>query len=236
MSIEFETPKPITQQQYVLKTVADNMMRPHSRYFDENEHEIPWDYITFMHQAMKASGAGSLAPKDEKKADPNKPKRPPIGYQLLAHMLEIISWGDVGMYLVTPGGGLGAAAVQAAGSPEQKKKFLARFLDDKPTFAAMCMTEADAGSPVKSNSYYPLGALYLVDNTCREAYGFEASGYEPMLCPPPVEPTAEPGESTVTCSNPIQYEDANSCSAAGCAWKETYSESTGYTIEYCAMP
>ena len=62
MTIEFEIPIPIAQQQYVLQTVADNMMRPHSRYFDENEHEIPWDYITFMHQAMKASGAGSLAP------------------------------------------------------------------------------------------------------------------------------------------------------------------------------
>ena len=147
MTIEFETPKPIAQQQYVLQTVADNMMRPHSRYFDENEHEIPWDYINFMHMAMKATGAGSLAPKEEKKEeDANKPKRPPIGYQMLAHMLEIISWGDAGMYLVTPGGGLGAAAVQAAGSPEQKKKFLARFMDEKPTFAAMCMTEADAGS------------------------------------------------------------------------------------------
>mgnify|MGYP003964206843 FL=1 len=145
MTIEFETPKPITQQQYVLKTVADNMMRPHSRYFDENEHEIPWDYINFMHQAMKASGAGSLAPSDKKK-DPNKPKRPPIGYQMLAHMLEVLSWGDTGMYLITPGGGLGAAAVQSAGNPEQKKKFLARFMDEKPTFAAMCMTEADAGS------------------------------------------------------------------------------------------
>ncbi|MBC8334676.1 MAG: acyl-CoA dehydrogenase family protein [Anaerolineales bacterium] len=146
MTIEFETPKPIVQQQYVLKTVADNMMRPHSRYFDENEQEIPWDYITFMHQAMKASGAGSLAPKEKKKEDPGKPKHPPISYQLLAHMMEIISWGDVGMYLVTPGGGLGAAAVQAAGSDEQKKKFLARFMGDKPTFAAMCMTEAGAGS------------------------------------------------------------------------------------------
>lgn len=147
MTIEFETPKPIAQQQYVLKTVADNMMRPHSRYFDEHEGEIPWDYITFMHQAMKASGAGSLAPKEAKKEeDPNKPKRPPIGYQMLAYMMEIISWGDVGMYLVTPGGGLGAAAVQAAGSDDQKKKFLARFMDEKPTFAAMCMTEAGAGS------------------------------------------------------------------------------------------
>ncbi len=150
MTIEFETPKPIVQQQYVLKTVADNMMRPHARYFDENEHEIPWDYINFMHQAMKASGAGSLAPKEKKDADPNKPKRPPIGYQMLAHMLEIISWGDAGMYLVTPGGGLGAAAVQSAGNPEQKKKFLARFAGDKPTFAAMCMTEAGSGSDTSS--------------------------------------------------------------------------------------
>ena len=145
--IEFETPKPIAQQQFVLKTVAEEMMRPHSRYFDEHEHEIPWDYINFMHQAMKASGVGSLAPSEEKKEeDPNKPKRPPIGYQLLAHVLEMLSWGDVGMYLITPGGGLGAAAVQAAGSPEQKAKFLARFAGEKPTFAAMCMTESNAGS------------------------------------------------------------------------------------------
>ncbi|MCJ7722633.1 MAG: acyl-CoA dehydrogenase family protein, partial [Anaerolineales bacterium] len=145
--IEFETPKPIAQQQFVLKTVAEEMMRPHSRYFDEHEHEIPWDYINFMHQAMKASGVGSLAPSEEKKEeDPNKPKRPPIGYQLLAHVLEMLSWGDAGMYLITPGGGLGAAAVQAAGSPEQKAKFLARFAGEKPTFAAMCMTESNAGS------------------------------------------------------------------------------------------
>ncbi len=148
MAIEFEAPKPIVQQQYVIKTVAENMMRPVSRYYDEHEHEIPWDYIEFMHTAMKASGAGSLAPKEDKKkeADPNKPKRPPIGYQMLAHMLEMLAWGDVGMYLITPGGGLGAAAVEAAGTPEQKKKFLARFAGEKPTFAAMCMTEPQAGS------------------------------------------------------------------------------------------
>jgi acyl-CoA dehydrogenase len=147
MSIEFETPKPIAQQQFVLKTVAEEMMRSVSREMDENEHAIPYSYIEFMHAAMKATGAGSLAPKDEKKEeDPNKPKRPPIGYQLLAHMLEMLSWGDVGMYLVTPGGGLGAAAVEAAASPEQKRKFLARFGEEKPTFAAMCMTEPGAGS------------------------------------------------------------------------------------------
>jgi acyl-CoA dehydrogenase len=144
--IDFEVPKPIAQQSYALQTVAENMMRPVSRYFDENEHEIPWDYINFMHQAMRATGAGSLAPDQGKDGDEKKKGRPPIGYQSLAFMLEMLSWGDVGLYLCTPGGGLGAAAVEATGTPEQKKKFLARFSEKEPTFAAMAMTEPQAGS------------------------------------------------------------------------------------------
>lgn len=147
MTIEFESPKPILQTQFVLKTVAEEMMRSKSRYFDEHEHEIPWDYIEFMHTAMKAMGVGSLAPKEKTDGgDAPKEKRPPIAYQMLATQMEMLSWGDAGMYLITPGGGLGAAAVQAAGSPEQKAKFLARFGDVKPTLGAMCMTEAGAGS------------------------------------------------------------------------------------------
>jgi acyl-CoA dehydrogenase len=143
--IEFEAPKPITQQSYVLKTVAENMMRPVSRYFDEHEHEIPWDYITFMHTAMKATGAGSLAPSEPKKDSDGK-ERPRIGYQMLAFMLEMLAWGDVGIYLDTPGGGLGAAAIEAAGNMDQKQKFLARYREDKPAFGAMAITESGAGS------------------------------------------------------------------------------------------
>jgi acyl-CoA dehydrogenase len=150
--IQFETPKPIVKQRFLLKTVAEEMMRPHSRYFDENEHEIPWDYINFMHEAMRAMGAGALAPssgngdKEKEKEQEGKKKYPPIGYQSLAFMLETLSWGDVGMYLVTPGGALGAAAVEATGTPEQKKKFLARFNQEKPAFGAMAMTESHCGS------------------------------------------------------------------------------------------
>ena len=118
MPIEFESPKPIVQTQFVLKTVAEEMMRSRSRYLDEHEHEIPWDYMEFMHTAMKAMGAGSLAPKEKGNGHGNggeepKEKRPPIAYQVLASQIEMLAWGDVGMYLVTPGGGLGAAAVQA---------------------------------------------------------------------------------------------------------------------------
>jgi acyl-CoA dehydrogenase len=155
MPIEFEAPKPIANAQFMLKTIGEEMMRSKSRYFDEHEHEIPWDYIEFMHTAMKAMGGGRLVPKEsgnghEGDGGEKKEKRPPIGYQMLAAQIEALAWGDVGMYLITPGGGLGAAAVQAAGTPEQRAKFLARFDGEKPTFAAMCMTEAGAGSDTAS--------------------------------------------------------------------------------------
>ncbi|MBM3178775.1 MAG: acyl-CoA dehydrogenase [Chloroflexi bacterium] len=166
MTIEFESPKPIVQTQFMLKTVAEEMMRSQSRYFDEHEHEIPWDYIEFMHTAMKATGAGSLTPKEKGNGHDGgeqKEKRPPIGYQSLAAQIEMLAWGDVGMYLITPGGGLGAAAVQAAGSPEQKAKFLARFGEEKPTLAAMCMTEAGAGSDTSA-----IRARAVLDETTKE--------------------------------------------------------------------
>src|SRR5512140_2776827 len=111
MTIEFENPKPVENARFLLQTVADNMMRPVAREMDENEHDIPYSYIEFMHSAMKAMGAGggSLAAIEEKKEeDPTRPKRAPLGYQILANQLEMLSWGDVGMYLITPGGGLGA--------------------------------------------------------------------------------------------------------------------------------
>jgi acyl-CoA dehydrogenase len=105
-----------------------------------------------MHSAMRAMGGGSLAPNEgnskskQAQAPDGRPARAPIGYQVLAGQIETLAWGDVGMYLCTPGGGLGAAAVQAAGSDEQKAKFLARFKEAKPTFAAMSITEPGAGS------------------------------------------------------------------------------------------
>jgi len=147
--ISFEMPKPLVQTRRVVETVAENMMRPISREMDENEHEIPWAYIQFMHTATKAMGSSSMVAEDppkEKKEDPKKKKYPPINYQRLMVMVEMLSWGDAGIYLCTPGGMLGAAAVGAAGTPEQKKLFLSRFQGKEPVFDAMAMTEPEAGS------------------------------------------------------------------------------------------
>ncbi len=49
-----------------------------------------------------------------------------------------------------------------------------------------------AGSPIKDNQNYPLKALYLVDNTCRDAFGFEPTHFEPQGCPVPPTPTPGP--------------------------------------------
>ncbi len=46
-------------------------------------------------------------------------------------------------------------------------------------------TEAEAGSPERNEEFYPLKALYAVDNVCREAYGFTGTGQEPQRCLPP---------------------------------------------------
>jgi acyl-CoA dehydrogenase len=152
--ISFEMPKPIVNVTSMTKMVADNMMRPVARYFDDHEHEIPWDYINFMHDASQQLGGGIVAeePKEEKEEKPEKKKYPPIGYQRFAYMAETLSWGDTGLYLCTPVGLLGAAAVDATGTPEQKKRFLSRFQGPKPVLDGMAMTEPHAGSEMPSQT------------------------------------------------------------------------------------
>jgi hypothetical protein len=61
-------------------------------------------------------------------------------------------------------------------------------------------TIADAGSPQKDNSYYPLKALYAMDSTCRAVFGFKPTGYEPLICPPTTgpAPTKEPQQPRPT--------------------------------------
>jgi acyl-CoA dehydrogenase len=50
------------------------------------------------------------------------------------------------LYLSIPNPGLGGAAVIAAGTPEQKERFLARFREGEPKWGAMAITEPGCGS------------------------------------------------------------------------------------------
>jgi acyl-CoA dehydrogenase len=101
-----------------------------------------------MHNALKQMGSASLVPDQDKEKERQeaKVKRPREAYVLMAHQIEMLSWGDAGMYLCTPRGGLGSAAIEAAGTPEQKEKFLSMLNGETAVFTAMAITEADAGS------------------------------------------------------------------------------------------
>ncbi|HOE70838.1 MAG TPA: hypothetical protein PLE10_04800 [Brevefilum sp.] len=71
-------------------------------------------------------------------------------------------------------------------------------------------TREEAGSPNKSHSTYPLKALNLIDNTCRETYNFSASSPIRGLCyspePTPV-PTTAPQFGYIT---GVAFDDYNS--------------------------
>ena len=60
--------------------------------------------------------------------------------------IEELYWGDAGLYLSIPNAGLGGAAVLAAGTPEQKERFLSRFQSGDPKWGAMAITEPHCGS------------------------------------------------------------------------------------------
>jgi len=107
--------------------VAEKHFRPVSRYYDEHEHEEPQAIIDFM---WSNRGKGFVT-----------------GLGVVgAMMVEELCWGDAGLYLASPGPGLGGAAVFAAGTREQWGQFLARFNEGKPKWGAMAMTEPGCGS------------------------------------------------------------------------------------------
>ncbi|NWF65116.1 MAG: hypothetical protein HXY38_12515 [Chloroflexi bacterium] len=56
-------------------------------------------------------------------------------------------------------------------------------------------TEEDAGSSVRDKKTYPLKALFSVDNTCRDAFGFQPTGYEPMICAGYAAPASSGGDN-----------------------------------------
>jgi acyl-CoA dehydrogenase len=144
--IDFETPSVIERNVGVMKMLAEGMMRPVARKMDEHEHEKPWDYINMVWEGRKITTRDQLYPKPKDKEKDKKDKRPPIGNMLLVHIMEMLAWGDGGIYLCTPDPGLAGFAIFAVGTQEQKERFLKRFTEGEPKWGAMAITEPGAGS------------------------------------------------------------------------------------------
>ncbi|MBV8356587.1 MAG: acyl-CoA dehydrogenase family protein [Deltaproteobacteria bacterium] len=133
--IDFELEPQVVNMLDTYHASAEQVMRPISRHYDENEHEEPWQFWEAMWQLSHnpANAAGEQAVAGARNL-----------YTCLS--TEELCWGDAGLFLSIPNPGLGGAAVAAAGTPEQKARFLSRFRRGKPKWAAMAITEPGCGS------------------------------------------------------------------------------------------
>jgi len=143
--IDFEMSETIENARKMVHMMAEQTMRPIAREYDEREHADPTEWHEMMWGVSKGSDmvfGGKSEKKDGEKKDKTRSER----FLSSAVTIEELSWGDAGLYLSIPNPGLGGAAVAAAGTPEQRKRFLARFQEGKPKWAAMAITEPGAGS------------------------------------------------------------------------------------------
>jgi acyl-CoA dehydrogenase len=138
--INLELPKKLSDMEAFMHEIAKGVMRPISRKYDAQEHDVPKELEVL--DRRKNPRPGDQGGKGDKGASKAKPKKE--GVQNGANMESIVSvtelsWGDVGLMLSIPGRGLGNAAIVAAGSPEQRERF-------GDLYASMAITEPGNGS------------------------------------------------------------------------------------------
>jgi acyl-CoA dehydrogenase len=155
MAIEFRMPEAIEKQLQQARVVAENIMRPESRFLDEHEHTRPTKFIQMMWpqmQQMERTNLEAALARAHKttdgtgKNDQETAGKASIANLALVHMIEMLSWGDAGVYLCIPASALAGAAIHAVGAPAQLERFLRRFTEGEPKWGAMAMTEPQAGS------------------------------------------------------------------------------------------
>lgn len=120
-----------------MNNMATGMLRPISRYYDENEHKYPQELDMF--RSIKIMNR----PKKKKAGEETKPDKPDskkLGANLsMVIVIEEMCWGDLGLLLSLPNAGLGNAAIAAVATDEQMERF-----GDK--WASMAITEPGSGS------------------------------------------------------------------------------------------
>ena len=134
MPIDFEPAPNTALSRDYYHDIALTQMRPISRKYDEEEHALPKEWVDFWWN----TGRGG---------PPSNPEAGNDGFITVCIQAEELCWGDCGLYLRMPTPALGGSAVSAAGTPEQRVQFLAKFREEgEPIWGAMAITEAGAGS------------------------------------------------------------------------------------------
>jgi len=135
MAIDFSPTENTRKSIEHYRRIALEQMRPISRKYDELEHTVPTEWVDFWW-------------KEGREGAPGDPSQENDGFVTVCIQAEELCFGDAGLYLRMPTPALGGSAVSAAGTPEQKAKFMSGFRAEggQPIWGAMAITEANAGS------------------------------------------------------------------------------------------
>lgn len=133
MPISFDKAENTLVAEAYYRKVALERMRPLSRKYDDHEHDLPTEWVDWFWKEGR-KGVGRL-------------DGPADGFVQVCVQAEELCFGDAALYLRMPTPALGGSAVSAAGTDEQKARFLAPFRGDgHPIWGAMAITEPNAGS------------------------------------------------------------------------------------------
>lgn len=134
MAIGFEPTENTRRARDHYRRIAREQMRPLSRTYDDREHELPKEWVDWYWEHGRTG--------------PERDDGPTDGMVQVCMQAEELCWGDAALYLRIPSPALGGSAVAAAGTSEQKERFLAPFRAEggHPIWGAMAITEPQAGS------------------------------------------------------------------------------------------
>jgi acyl-CoA dehydrogenase len=144
--INLEVPKKFSTLVSQAHQVAQEVYRPISRKYDQEEHAYPkeLDMLAALIDGMNESGgldgagAGAVGGGSSNGSKDRDGNRNGSNMASLLGLMELC-WGDVGLLLTMPRQGLGQAAIAAVADEEQLGRFGGKW-------AAMAITEPEAGS------------------------------------------------------------------------------------------
>ena len=142
--IDFEPHPAIAGVREFVHAFAESQLRPLAREADEKG-QLPAETIKQLAQFV--GNRASVMPQDTEDGKES------IGSMMAVVGSEELAWGDPAVLLNIPGPGLAAPSIIAAGTPEQKKRFLDDIFNvesDEPRFGALAVTEPQAGSDVSN--------------------------------------------------------------------------------------
>jgi len=141
--IDFELPAGAKMLKKMAHGLAEGMFRGLSKKYDSYEHEhdqvVELKAIAGMMSGAMGGGGGKKKKKEEGGGEEKKEKQPRGTGVGMVVGAEEMCWGDAGIMLAIPGGGLGNAAIAAVATDDQKARFGNKF-------AAMAITEPGCGS------------------------------------------------------------------------------------------